>query len=157
MLDFGGGTCFIPGVLTCYVVCHFWSRCLALEGWAESQMFHPNTIWFHLLLWDFRQQDFWFVLQGCQVCLYAFPVREMLYEWSLTDGLIYPTTSTVFVTSQRGKVWHVCSENSRGNLPPHLLISWHGCFPVCGNTPWCGGAQHQHQPLQPDGLCGGSL
>lgn len=51
----------------CYV-CHFWSRYFALKGWGGSKMFHPDSMGFHLLLWDCRKPDLWFALCNWQVC-----------------------------------------------------------------------------------------
>lgn len=46
----------------------FACRASALKGRGESRVFHAHAAWFHLLLWDARQQDLWSVLQGQRVC-----------------------------------------------------------------------------------------
>lgn len=101
----------------CSHVLLFVCRSLALKGWRVPQMFHTNTVWFHLLLWDFWQQDLWSVLQCQRVCAARLHGRVCVWTWTdvrllnlLLPCLHRAKRCELFVQkTDRGTWLHVCS------------------------------------------------
>lgn len=101
----------------CSHVLPFLFRSFALKGWGVSQMFHTNTAWFHLLLWDFWQQDLWSVLQCQRVCAASLQVMFSVWTWTTVRllELFHPCfhrakRCELFTQkTDRGTLLHVCS------------------------------------------------